>query len=92
MKWLPSNNGFTYYLVSAVSEWILSIAFCIFVLSFYGDLKMLGVSPPKVTVSMLLRLLLINLTICLELLLSAPIRRLIYNSEVIVKRAIYYLN
>ncbi|XP_043279937.1 DNA damage-regulated autophagy modulator protein 1-like isoform X2 [Venturia canescens] len=52
-KWLPSDGGWGWHLVSAVSEWILAIVYCIFLLTFVPEFRLINFEPPVVTLSYL---------------------------------------
>ena len=49
-KWLPNDGGWGWHVASAVSEWILAIVYCIFLLTFVPEFRLIHFEPPVVNV------------------------------------------
>ncbi|XP_049952643.1 DNA damage-regulated autophagy modulator protein 2-like [Schistocerca serialis cubense] len=46
MKWKPTDRGYVTHLVSAISEWVVSVSFCLFILTFYSEFKEISIESP----------------------------------------------
>ncbi len=49
-KWLPTDGGWTPHVVSTVSEWIVALAFDVFILTFVNEFKQIALSMPNIVV------------------------------------------
>ncbi|XP_075231450.1 DNA damage-regulated autophagy modulator protein 1-like [Lycorma delicatula] len=49
LKWKPDDPGWTWHLVAAVSEWLLTITIGFFILTFRSDFQTIYLKPPQVT-------------------------------------------
>nr|CAD7442701.1 unnamed protein product [Timema bartmani] len=47
-KWRPEDGGWDAHVVSTVSEWMLSIIFCTFILTYVRDFSYIHLEPPVV--------------------------------------------
>nr|CAD7572490.1 unnamed protein product [Timema californicum] len=47
-KWRPEDGGWDAHIVSTVSEWMLSIIFCTFILTYVRDFSYIHLEPPVV--------------------------------------------
>ncbi|GJQ74890.1 hypothetical protein Trydic_g21726 [Trypoxylus dichotomus] len=50
-KWSPKNQGYTYHLVSAVTEWILTILALLFFLTYVYEFKSVTIYEPILEIS-----------------------------------------
>ncbi|XP_012278015.1 DNA damage-regulated autophagy modulator protein 2 isoform X1 [Orussus abietinus] len=48
-KWLPTDGGWGWHVASAVSEWILAIVYCAFLLTFVPEFRLINFAAPVVT-------------------------------------------
>lgn len=48
-KWLPSDGGWYYHVVSSFSEWIVSTIFSFYILSFTDEFRVLSFDHPTLT-------------------------------------------
>lgn len=54
-KWLPTDGGWGWHVTSAISEWVLAIVYCAFLLTFVPEFRLINFEDPVVTVDILLR-------------------------------------
>lgn len=47
-KWKPTDGGFDFHVMSTVSEWLLALGFCFYILTFTREFQELSVEPPEV--------------------------------------------
>lgn len=50
-KWYPSDGGWEYHVASSISEWIVSIIFCFYILSFSDEFKLLSFDHPVILIA-----------------------------------------
>lgn len=48
-KWLPSDGGWYYHVVSSICEWIVSTIFSFYILSFTDEFRVLSFDHPPLT-------------------------------------------
>lgn len=48
-KWYPSDGGWYYHVASSVSEWIMSMIFSFYILSFTDEFRLIGLDHPPVS-------------------------------------------
>lgn len=49
-KWLPTDGGWGWHVASAISEWVLAIVYCCFLLTFVPEFRLINFEDPVVTV------------------------------------------
>ena len=49
-KWYPNNGGWELHVASTISEWIIAICFCIYILTFYSEFSEISFSHPQVNI------------------------------------------
>ncbi|XP_077294279.1 DNA damage-regulated autophagy modulator protein 2 [Arctopsyche grandis] len=47
-KWYPNDGGWHFHVASTASEWVVAIAFCVYILSFTEDFRNLSLDHPKI--------------------------------------------
>lgn len=47
-KWYPDDGGFELHVVSTVAEWVLAIAFDVFILTYAGEFRRITMASPQV--------------------------------------------
>lgn len=47
-KWTKHDGGWTYHLISTISEWSCALAICIYIISFTNEFRELQLTFPKV--------------------------------------------
>lgn len=47
-KWYPEDGGWELHVASTISEWIVAICFCIYILTFYSEFSEISFSHPKI--------------------------------------------
>ncbi|XP_066583367.1 DNA damage-regulated autophagy modulator protein 1-like [Prorops nasuta] len=52
-KWLPSDGGWGWHVTSAISEWILAIVYCVFLLTFVPEFRLISFEAPVVRINYL---------------------------------------
>lgn len=50
-KWYPSDGGWKYHVASSISEWIVSTIFCLYILSFSDEFKLLTFDHPPIVIA-----------------------------------------
>lgn len=48
-KWLPTDGGWAWHVASAISEWVLAIVYCVFLLTFVPEFRLINFEDPVVT-------------------------------------------
>ncbi|XP_012344634.1 DNA damage-regulated autophagy modulator protein 1-like isoform X2 [Apis florea] len=48
-KWLPTDGGWGWHVASAISEWVLAIVYCCFLLTFVPEFRLINFEDPVVT-------------------------------------------
>ncbi|XP_034172981.1 DNA damage-regulated autophagy modulator protein 1-like isoform X1 [Osmia lignaria lignaria] len=48
-KWLPIDGGWGWHVASAISEWVLAIVYCAFLLTFVPEFRLINFEDPVVT-------------------------------------------
>lgn len=46
-KWYPSDGGWEYHIASSISEWLMSTAFCFYILTFSEEFRSISVEHPQ---------------------------------------------
>lgn len=46
-KWYPSDGGWEYHIASSISEWLMSTAFCFYILTFSDEFRGISVDHPQ---------------------------------------------
>lgn len=49
-KWYPSDGGWEYHVASSISEWIVSMIFCTYILSFTDEFKLITFDHPAISI------------------------------------------
>lgn len=49
-KWYPSDGGWKYHVASSISEWIVSLIFCFYILSFSDEFKLITFDHPPIVI------------------------------------------
>ena len=49
-KWLPTDGGWGWHVASTISEWLLAIVYCVFLLTFVPEFRLINFEDPVVTV------------------------------------------
>lgn len=47
-KWEPSDKGYELHVASTISEWVVAICFCIYILTFYSEFSEISFSHPQI--------------------------------------------
>jgi len=47
-KWYPEDGGWEMHVVSTVSEWIVATSFCVYILSFVQEFRVINIEEPQV--------------------------------------------
>ncbi|XP_071449864.1 DNA damage-regulated autophagy modulator protein 2 [Hetaerina americana] len=50
-KWYPEDGGWSLHVVSTASEWVVAIAFCIYILTFVPEFRRVSIEEPRVSVA-----------------------------------------
>lgn len=50
-KWYPSDGGWKYHVASSISEFIVAIIFCFYILSFSEEFKLLSFDHPSIEIA-----------------------------------------
>lgn len=48
-KWYPSDGGWEYHIASSISEWLMSTAFCFYILTFTDEFRGISVDHPPLS-------------------------------------------
>ncbi|XP_043515743.1 uncharacterized protein LOC122531689 [Frieseomelitta varia] len=48
-KWLPTDGGWGWHVASTISEWLLAIVYCVFLLTFVPEFRLINFEDPVVT-------------------------------------------
>lgn len=46
-KWYPSDGGWIYHVCSTISEWVVAVSFCFYILSFTREFRNLSINQPQ---------------------------------------------
>lgn len=49
-KWLPTDGGWGWHVASAISEWVLALVYCAFLLTFVPEFRLINFEDPVVMV------------------------------------------
>ncbi|XP_076751307.1 DNA damage-regulated autophagy modulator protein 1 isoform X2 [Xylocopa sonorina] len=52
-KWRPTDGGWGWHVTSAISEWVLAIVYCLFLLTFVPEFRLINFEDPVVTLTYL---------------------------------------
>lgn len=47
-KWYPNDGGWELHVASTISEWIVAVCFCLYILTFYSEFSEISFSHPQV--------------------------------------------
>ena len=47
-KWYPEDGGWEMHVASTVSEWIVATSFCVYILSFVQEFRVINIEEPQV--------------------------------------------
>ncbi|XP_048513591.1 DNA damage-regulated autophagy modulator protein 2-like [Athalia rosae] len=47
-KWMPKDGGWGWHMTSAIAEWMLAIVYCVFLLTFVPEFRLINFEAPQV--------------------------------------------